>query len=160
MFREMRRRERELSKEDAEKMLRAAPHGTLALHGDDGYPYSVPVSFAYDDGKIYFHGATAGHKFDAISANDKACISVVAQDDVKPEKFTTHYLSAIAFGRIRILRDREERERAMEAINAKYSPEHLEAGRKYVQAAWDRLGVFEMTVEHLTAKGREGKPSR
>lgn len=153
MFREMRRANKQLSREEAVAMLEALPHGVLAIHGVDGYPYAVPMSHAYSDGKLYFHGAVAGHKIDAFKQDDRASFCVIARDDIVPEKFTTHYLSAIAFGRIRILTDPDERHRAMEVITRKYSPGYEEAGKKYAQATWDKLGVFEMTIEHLTGKG-------
>jgi nitroimidazol reductase NimA-like FMN-containing flavoprotein (pyridoxamine 5'-phosphate oxidase superfamily) len=70
MFRKMRRTGKELSKETAEKMLNEASYVTLALHGDDGYPYSLPVNHICADGKIFFHCALEGHKIDAICGNE------------------------------------------------------------------------------------------
>ncbi|MBR2286818.1 MAG: pyridoxamine 5'-phosphate oxidase family protein, partial [Clostridia bacterium] len=55
MFREMRRIAQQLEKEESEQILRDATSGVLAVYGDDGYPYTVPVSHVYQDGKIYFH---------------------------------------------------------------------------------------------------------
>lgn len=69
MFQEMRLKEQALSKEETEAMLSKATHGTLAISGKDGYPYSVPVSFVYKDDKLYFHGAVAGKKYDLLTSN-------------------------------------------------------------------------------------------
>ena len=66
MFREMRRKRQLLPPEESLAILERMTGGTLALHGDNGYPYAVPVSYVYADGKIYFHGAVQGHKMDAI----------------------------------------------------------------------------------------------
>ena len=55
MFREMRRKGQQLSQEECVQILRAATSGVLAVFGDDGYPYTVPVSHVYADGKIAFH---------------------------------------------------------------------------------------------------------
>lgn len=66
------------------------------------------MSYAYREGKIYFHAARTGHKIDAIARCSKASFCVVDQDKIVPEKFTTHYRSAIAFGRIRVAEDPEE----------------------------------------------------
>ena len=77
---------------------RRAPHGVLAVLGDGGYPYAVPLSFAYEDGHIYIHCARAGHKLDALRRCAKASFCAVERDDVVPEEFTTRYVSAIAFG--------------------------------------------------------------
>lgn len=155
MFREMRRAEKQLPEEEALEMLRSLPHGTLALLGDDGYPYSVPVSQAFKDGKIYFHGATTGHKVDAIAGEPRASFSVIEQDIVVPEKFTTRYRSAIAFGRVRRLTEPAEIQLAMEAIVEKFSPGFRAEGLKYIASAWDRFHAYEMTIERITAKGVE-----
>ena len=77
MFREMRRKLQQLSDEEAEAVLRRGKYGVLALSGDDGYPYAVPISYVYADGKLYFHCAMAGHKLDAMKRDDKASFCVV-----------------------------------------------------------------------------------
>jgi nitroimidazol reductase NimA-like FMN-containing flavoprotein (pyridoxamine 5'-phosphate oxidase superfamily) len=152
MFREMRRTGKKRSNEEAEKILREVPYGTLALHGDDGYPYSLPVNHVYADGKIFFHCATAGHKIDAIRGDDRVSFSVVAQDEVVPAEFHTHFLSAVAFGRARVLSDDDAKRRALERILEKFAPDHMEAGRAYIESDFDDVAVVEITVEHLTAK--------
>ncbi len=57
MFRNMRRSKQVLSQEDSIAVLEKATSGVLAVSGDDDYPYAVPVSFVYADGKILFHCA-------------------------------------------------------------------------------------------------------
>lgn len=57
----MRRVRQQLPPEEAEEILRTATAGVLAVAGDDGYPYAVPVSYVYAGGKIYFHSAL--HEF-------------------------------------------------------------------------------------------------
>ena len=55
MFREMRRKRQALSGELCEEILKNGRCGTLALSGDNGYPYAVPMSYVFDGDKIYFH---------------------------------------------------------------------------------------------------------
>lgn len=152
MFREMRKIGIELPKEEAIQMLKTQSHGTLALDGDEGYPYAVPVNFAYYDNKIIFHGATSGHKLDAIKRNAKASFCVIAQDSILPAEFNSLYRSAIAFGKIRILETDEERRMALRRIIQKYSAEFAEGGEKYIDAEWDNVTVMELEIEHLTGK--------
>lgn len=59
MFREMRRKRQALSAEETASVLYRGMSGVLALAGDDGYPYAVPVSYVYDGDKICFHCAKA-----------------------------------------------------------------------------------------------------
>ena len=44
MFREMRRKKQILSEEEAIRILNKGTSGVLALSGDDGYPYALPIS--------------------------------------------------------------------------------------------------------------------
>ena len=47
MFREMRRKAQQISTEECMEILLNAKTGVLGLHGEDGYPYTVPVNFVY-----------------------------------------------------------------------------------------------------------------
>ena len=85
----------------------------LGLHGDDGYPYTVPVSFVYQEGgtgfgTIGFHCVKTGHKIDSIRRNNKVSFTVIDRDEVMPMERTTKFTSVIAFGHARILEDEEE----------------------------------------------------
>lgn len=72
MFRKMRRFKQELSREESIGILESNTSGVLGLMGDDEYPYTVPLSYVYDDDKIYFHSGREGHKVSVIKACDKA----------------------------------------------------------------------------------------
>lgn len=151
MFREMRRINQKLSQEETIRILEEGTSGVLALSGDDGYPYAVPMSYVYCGGKLYFHCANVGHKMDAIARCEKASFCVVSQDLIVPEKFTTFFRSAIAFGRIRVLSG-DEAISALMTLAEKYSPGD-EAGRRAEAARPNpTLAMLEMTIEHLTGK--------
>lgn len=164
MFREMRRKRQLLPTEESVAILERMTNGTLALHGDDGYPYAVPVSYVYADGKIYFHTAVKGHKVDAIMSNGKVSFCVVELDEVKPAEFTTYFRSVIAFGKARILENLDEKQFALRLLANKYS--HGEAGMEAeISKGFSHLLMVEITVEHLTGKesielvrGRNGHP--
>ena len=81
MFREMRSKANMLTNEEVENILKTSPNGTLALYGENGYPYSVPVNFVYSDGKIYFHGAAEGYKLDCMKKDPHVSFSVIGKDD-------------------------------------------------------------------------------
>ena len=95
----MRRKCQQLTDEERMAILQKATAGTLALLGDNDYPYAVPISYAYREGKLYFHIALAGHKVDAIRKCAKASFCIIDQDYVKPSEYTTYFRSVIAFGR-------------------------------------------------------------
>lgn len=51
MFREMRRAKQQLSRVETESILKNGTSGVLALSGDEGYPYAVPLSYVYSEGE-------------------------------------------------------------------------------------------------------------
>lgn len=154
MFREMRRKKQVLPIEECAAVLRRGSSGVLAVLGDGGYPYAVPLSYVYDGKKIYFHCAKTGHKLDAIRRESKVSFCVIDLDQVLPEKYTTCYRSVIAFGRARILEDEAEKRLALEKLAAKYSPEQTEGRRLEIEKELDAVCMVEMQIEHLT--GKEG----
>ena len=78
MFRPMRRASRAIPEEAAKHLLQQSRRGVLAVNGDNGYPFAIPVNYYYDQehDKIYFHGAKSGQKVDALKQNDKVCFTV------------------------------------------------------------------------------------
>lgn len=153
MFREMRRNKQLLDTEENIAILEKGTAGVLALSGDEGYPYAVPISYVYDNSKIYFHSAVSGHKIDAIKNFDKASFCVIDQDCIVPEEYTTYYKSVIAFGRIRILEEESEKRTAIELLAKKYHPADTQERRTHtINEAWSRLCLLELDIEHMTGK--------
>ena len=153
MFREMRRKGQLLNDADVARILDEGKSGVLALAGDGGYPYAVPLSYVYDDGRIFFHGAKSGHKVDSVRRCPKASFCIVAADDVVPKEYTTYFKSVIVFGKIRIIEDSEEAMGAVLKLATKYNPSDSEQGRKEaVMKEWRQLCMMELTVEHMTGK--------
>ena len=152
MFRSMRRIRQLLPEEETLAILENATSGVLALIGDDGYPYTVPLSYIHLNGKLYFHCALEGHKIDAIRQCEKASFCVVAQDQIVPEEFTTYFKSVIAFGKVRIMEDSDEKAAALRALAERYSPEQMEAGEREIASSMAHTAMIEFTIEHLTGK--------
>jgi nitroimidazol reductase NimA-like FMN-containing flavoprotein (pyridoxamine 5'-phosphate oxidase superfamily) len=152
MFREMRRKKQLLSEAETIEILQSCTSGVLAVMGDNDYPYAVPLSFAYKDGKLFFHFAKAGHKIDSIVRNNKVSFCVIKTDNVIQKTFTTHFRSAIVFGRARILTEDSEKKYALECLVEKYSPDYIADGQSEIERDWNRVWVAEIKIEHMTGK--------
>lgn len=63
MSRTMHHKERQLSTEETRRLLSLGKEGILAVNGDEGYPYAVPVNYIYMDDAIYIHTALHGYKY-------------------------------------------------------------------------------------------------
>ena len=151
-FREMRRKGQQLSQEESIGILEKATAGTLAVLGDNGYPYAVPLSYVYADGKLFFHSALSGHKVDAIRNCDKASFCVIAQDEVQPARYTTFYRSVIAFGRIHIIEDEAEKLETARMFGNRYNPNQEDALQKELESGFARMLMIRFDIEHLTGK--------
>jgi nitroimidazol reductase NimA-like FMN-containing flavoprotein (pyridoxamine 5'-phosphate oxidase superfamily) len=148
----MRRFRQQLPDAESIELLKKATSGTLALLGDEGYPYAVPISYVYSDGKLYFHSALEGHKVDAIRNCDKASFCIITQDDVHPEKYTTFFRSVIAFGRIHIIEDPVEKLEIARLLGNRYNPNQDEALQQEINSGLSRMLAIRFDIEHLTGK--------
>ena len=152
MFREMRRNKQQLNENEIEAILNGHTSGVLAVHGENGYPYTIPLSYTYDDGQIYFHSAVEGHKIDAIRNNDKVSFCVIDQDEVIQETFTTKYRSAVVFGRAQIITDPIVRLKALEILVKKYSSDFVIEGQQEILQGWNKVSIIAIRIEHKTGK--------
>ena len=153
MFRPIRRKEREIDREAAEQLLTGAHIGVLAVNGDGGYPYAVPINYLYDPErqKIYFHGARAGHKFDSISACNKVCLTVYGEETVKKETWAPYVRSVVVFGRCVKLEMGPEALAALKKLAMKYYPEEALADQEIAKDG-RAVQMFEIAIEHLSGK--------
>ena len=152
MFREMRRKKQLLDVAECEALLDEATSGVLSLAGDDGYPYGVPISFARLGSTLVFHSAATGHKIDAVRSCPKASFTVIVQDRVVPEEYNTHFKSVIAFGRVRIVENRDEKMELLRALGDHYWPDHEEELVAEITPRFDRMHVLAFEIEHMTGK--------
>ena len=151
MFRKMRRFGQELTKAECEEILTKEPRGVLALLGDDDYPYAIPMSHVYVDGKIYFHGAHEGHKIDAVKRHSKVSFCVMDRGIKAEDSWWYTFKSVIVFGRIRTLDDMDEKIDKLTHLGDKFFPTHEETVDE-INRLLDRTEVFEITIEHMTGK--------
>ncbi len=151
MFRDMRRSRQRLTDEESAAILRSGKSGVLGVIGDDGYPYTVPVNYVYDQGRIYFHCAKSGHKLDAIRRCPKVSLCVVEKEDIVVEELTTYFRSVILFGQARVLEGEEERFRAAEIFGLKYCNDKEKVDQE-IRKEMAALCCVEIQVEHMTGK--------
>lgn len=151
-FRPMRRNRQQLSLEECDRILGRCTSGVLALAGDGGYPYAVPLSYVYADGTIIFHSAVEGHKVDAIRRDNRCSFCVIEQDDIRPAEFTTYFRSVIAFGRIHILEDADEKVQALRLLGRRYSPNDEPGLQHEIDKSLDRVLLLRLEIDHLSGK--------
>lgn len=153
MFRPIRKKKNEISLEAAKQLLHQARRGVLAVNGDDGYPYAMPLNYYYDEAanKIYFHGARAGHKVDSIKACDKVCFTVYGNETVREEAWAPFMQSVIIFGRCHLIKDQDAAIKLVRRMAMKYYPNEQLADEE-IASSGRAVQMFEIEIEHLTGK--------
>ena len=148
----MRRFKQELESAECERILREGKRGVLALLGDGGYPYAFPMNFVYSEGKIIFHCALEGHKTDAIKKCEKASFCVIDEPEKRDENEWWYYVkSVIAFGKIRIVEDRDMARENLRLLGLKYYPSAKEVSEE-LRKDFSRANCLELKIEHLSGK--------
>lgn len=149
--RKMRRFRQQVPEEESKRILREATNGVLSLSDYDERPYGVPMSFIYDgDRSIYFHCAFSGRKIECIKHNPNACFTVIAQDEIHPEEFTTYFRSVIVEGKIVILSERQQMIDALKLLSTKYSP-GLDCEPE-IEKGINRVLILKLEIESITGK--------
>lgn len=153
MFRPARRKNREISIDDTKKILSDERRGVLAVNGDEGYPYAIPINYIYDDEnqKIYFHGARIGHKVDSIKKCDKVCFTVYGPEVIKDEAWAPYVKSAVVFGRCHVIEDAAEADARLRQLAMKYYPNEMTVNEE-IEASGKAVQMYEIVVEHMSGK--------
>lgn len=153
MFRPGRRKNKEIGREAAEMLLINERRGVLAVNGDEGYPYAIPVNYYYDQDskKIYFHGARVGHKVDSLKKSDKICFTVFGNETIKEEAWAPYMQSVVVFGRCHLIDDQADSDLRLRRLAEKYYPDN-ETIEEEIQASGKAVQMYEIEIEHLSGK--------
>lgn len=153
MFCEMRRYKQQLSEAECKQILDKSTSGVLCLMGDNGYTYGVPLSFVYEEDKLYFHSAKSGHKIDAINEHENVSFTIVYEDNVLPERTSTCYKSLILFGRAYFTDSDDEKRKALLLLSKKYSPKRcLEELENIIKRKLNNTEVIVFDIRYMTGK--------
>ncbi len=148
----MRRTDRQQDSEFALEIIAKAEYGVLSMVDSKGNPYAIPISPALVGNTIYIHSATVGAKLDIMANNNKVSLTCVGYTHLLPNKFSTYYNSAIAYGIAELVTDNEEKKEALLAIAKKYAPGFPHEAGPYIERRLEQTAVIRITLSQVTAK--------
>ncbi|MDU2208179.1 MAG: pyridoxamine 5'-phosphate oxidase family protein [Veillonella sp.] len=154
MFKPIRKKINEIDHSAAETLLQSNRRGILAMNGDNGYPYAIPINYFYDSlaQKIYFHGAKAGHKVESLKVSDKVCFTVYGNERIdEAESWAPYVQSVVVFGRCRLLEAGSESIEQLKEFAMKYYPDEALADDQIARNG-RATQMFEITIEHMSGK--------
>lgn len=152
----LRKKDKQISTEEARELLTSSEYGVLSTTGVDGQPYSVPLNYVYRDNALYFHCALIGHKLDNIKENPKVSFCVVGDVEILPSKFSTNFVSVVAFG-VASEAMEEERANGLFWLLEKYSPDYMEEGEEYINKMGKITKVIKIDIHHISGKKAPAK---
>lgn len=124
------------------------------------FPYIVPVNFAYavqgEQVRFYFHGASAGRKYELMTENGVCSFEMESGSQVAVERekrnITTYYGSVMGKGRLRRLTG-EEAVAALQRLVDRYE---VSRGLNWARDCLPHTAVWELAADALTAKRNKG----
>ncbi|MDD2695440.1 MAG: pyridoxamine 5'-phosphate oxidase family protein [Anaerolineales bacterium] len=139
--------------------LRQADYGRVATRWEE-QPFITPVLFWYDEERddIYFHTNLTGRMRANAERFPQACFEASRMGKLLPSnvalEFGVQYESAVVFGEIRVVEERQEMERALYGLLQKYFP-RLRPGAEYrpiTEAELKRAAVLAVHVQSWSGK--------
>ncbi|MGW8250662.1 MAG: pyridoxamine 5'-phosphate oxidase family protein [Anaerolineales bacterium] len=140
-------------------LLQRAQVGHVATRWEE-QPFITPTTFWYDSGRheIYFHSNISGRLRANSERHAQVCFEASQMGRLLPSnvalEFSVQYESVVAFGRIRLLQDEEEKGRALYGLIEKYFP-GMQPGREYrpiTESELKRTAVYAIAVDSWSGK--------
>lgn len=153
MFREMRRFKQQVENQECVEILKNEKRGVLSVIGDEGYPYTVPMDFYYEEAEntVYFHCAKEGHKIDGIRGCDKVCFTTWNTGFQKDGDWAWNVTSVVAFGRAELVEDDKLTYEKTRKLGMKYYPTAEEVDEE-MERDISRVQLVALHIEHMTGK--------
>jgi nitroimidazol reductase NimA-like FMN-containing flavoprotein (pyridoxamine 5'-phosphate oxidase superfamily) len=161
----MRRKEFEVKeREPINEVLKTAEIGYLSFNGPDGWPRVTPLNFVYD-GRILWHGAIAGERFDCLKHDPRATFVAVSAQLYLPSHLlseenataaTAAFKSVLVRGRCQSIEDPEEKCSILNRLMEKYQPEgrfkEISPKDPMYEKVLRATGVYALTAEEVSGK--------
>ena len=152
-MRNMRRKDREKSRDFALAVVDKCAWSVMATVNPDGSPYCIPLSMAREGEWLYFHSAMEGHKIGNLKRDDRVCISCVGDVNAAPGEFSLDYESAVINGRASEVTGREEKIRALRLICLRHTPGNMAAFDETIERSLAVTAVWKISVDEISGKG-------
>lgn len=156
MLYHIRRKEKEFTDNESKiKVLKSQNYLTLAMI-DDGEPYMVPLSQAYDEerNRVYIHMASEGRKLSVLRKNPSVW-GMALQDHGYHKGECSHLYASVMFkGKVVFIEDVEEKKHAFRVLADQLEPE-LEARERFATSE----GIPGTVVAYIDIDDWSGKKS-
>jgi uncharacterized protein len=124
----------------------------------DGQPYCTPTAFWREGDHLYWHGSSASRMLRNQSQGLPVCLTVTHMDAIVLARcgfnHSINYRSVMAYGTARLIEDREEKLRAMDAFVDRFFPGRATALRPPTAQEIKATSIVCMEMEQASGKIR------
>lgn len=153
MFRELQRKNKQISMEECIELLKKETRGVLSVLGDGDYPYGMPMNHWYneEEGKIYFHCGKSGHRLDALRKCNKVSFCTYDSGYREEGDWALHVKSVIVFGTMEIIGDMDTIADIARKLSYKFTQDE-----EYIRTEIEKYAkatlLLQLTPEHVCGK--------
>lgn len=153
MFRELTRKNKQISNDRCIKILKTEARGVLSVNSENGYPYCMPMNHYYceENNKIYFHCGKTGHRIDCLKGNNKASFCVYTKGTKEENDWALNIESVIVFGEIKIIENEETIKNIVTKLSYKFT-EDEEYINNEIKNYLNETILLELTTLHICGK--------
>ena len=153
MFRELVRKNTQISTEECVEVLKQETRGVLSVLGDDDYPYGMPMNHWYneEDGAVYFHCGKFGHRLDALKRHNKVSFCVHDQGYRNEGDWAWHVKSVILFGRMEFIEDMDTIVRISTQLSYKFTRDE-DYIRQEIEKYAHKTLLMRLVPEHMCGR--------
>ncbi|MCX7954127.1 MAG: pyridoxamine 5'-phosphate oxidase family protein [Bacteroidales bacterium] len=122
---------------------------------DDNKPYVLAFNFGFDTENIYLHTSKTGKKLDIIKKNNNVCVffdafrELFAYHEEVACSYRMKYKSVIAWGKMHIVENYDEKVKALNLIMQKYTSKTFNFSKPSIE----NVCVLRINIELI--KGRK-----
>jgi len=174
---DMRRKDREMSKEFGIEVIDKAVYGVVSMIDENNEPYGIPLSIVRDGNNLYFHSALDGKKVRIFEKNPVVNVAFVGQvkvpeiltaeelTEIAKDKskagtliskvFTIEYESAVVKGKIKSVEDKEEKLKAIKLLCEKYTPAKMDFFNLAIESGLQIINMYKIEIDEIKAKRKK-----
>jgi len=129
----------------------------------EGQPYVTPTAYWRDGERVYWHGSSASKMLRRVRSGVPVCFTVSLLDGLVLARSGFHssinYRTVMAFGRARLVEDRDEALAALTAFMERLTPGRWEQLRPVTDQELKATTVVSLDLTEVAAKVRSGPPA-
>lgn len=128
----------------------------------DEQPFVIPTGYARVGDSLIIHGSSASRMMRALSWEKEICVTVTLVDGIVLARSAFHhsmnYRSVVVFGKAKLIENKEEKLKALEALTEHIVPQRWREVRPPNESELKATTVLSLSIEEASAKIRAGSP--